>query len=64
MLMIKDLRNFFYSDARVIITEGDIVNPTVVFEGTIYEVPSILNYRFLEPVRVYNNTLHIHLIRG
>jgi hypothetical protein len=64
--MVKSLKALFNSDTRVIITEGDYVNPTVIFKGTIYEVPSSLEHRTIDSngVKVSNNTLLIHLLRG
>jgi hypothetical protein len=62
--MIKDLKKLFNSDVRVVITEGDYVNPTVIFKGSIYEVPSTLEQRTIDfnGVKVCNNALLIHLI--
>lgn len=64
--MLKELKALFNSDTRVVITEGDYVNPTVVFRGTMYEVPSTLDNRVIDSngVKVSNGTLIVHLIRG
>jgi hypothetical protein len=63
---MKALKNLFSSDTRVIVTEGDYVNPTVIFRGSMYEVPSTLDNRIIDcnGVKVSNGALIVHLIRG
>ena len=63
MTTLKSLVN---SDTRVVITEGDYVNPTVIFKGTMYEVPNTLDHRVIDSngVKVFNDTLIVHLLRG
>lgn len=64
--MLKVLLSLMNSEVRVQITEGDYVNPTVIFTGKAYEVPASLLRRSIDPngVYVYNNTLDVHLVRG